>query len=572
MDRDVPERPLTSPEPAVEPSQDAPVDDEVPQQSLTRATAVMSVGTALSRVTGFVRLAAMAWAIGGAESKLPDTYNLANSMSNVVYQLVLGEILATVFVPIFVEHIKTKARVEAARLASSILTLAFVISSVFSAICVLAAPWLIKIYTVGVDDAALRAQQEEVGAFLLRLIMPQMIFYATGSVLTGLLDAHRRFAAPKFAPILNNLIVTATFVAFRFKNGSRPPDLANLSTADKLLLGGGTTLGVIAFTMVLWPFVARLRQGYRLGVWEWRHPAIRHVGSLAKYSFGYVIVNQIGLWVVYALANGHPRPGGVAAYQASWVLYQLPYAIFAVSVMTYLVPRLAEHHVAGDVTSVRADVSLGLRSTAFIVLPATAGFIALGEPIIRLLLEHGVFTRESTALFADTFVMMVLGLGAYAAFQQIMRAFYAMQDTRTPWYVNIACVGANIVAALPLYAAFGVPGLGLAHAISYVTGAIVGGAILRRRLGGLDGRRLLASHARIGIASAATGAGAWAVARAVGAAVDLDTLPGQFAQVALSVAAGLVLYAAVARALRVPELRPLAALVAGRLGRRRPPR
>jgi putative peptidoglycan lipid II flippase len=539
------------------------------EPSLTKATAVMSVGTAFSRLTGFVRLAVMAWAIGGTESKLPDTYNLANSLPNIVYQLVLGEILATVFVPIFVEYIKTRTREESTRLASTILGIAFWVAGAFSAMTVLLAPWIIKIYTFGIDDPATRLRQEEVGAFLLRLFMPQMIFYATGAVLTGLLNAHRRFGPPMFAPVLNNLIVVATFVTFRMKNGDVVPDLASLSFADKMLLGGGTTLGVIAMTMVLWPFVLRMRAGYRLGAIEWRHPAVRHVGRLAKYSFGYIIVNQVGLWIVYALANGAATDGGVTAYNSSWILYQLPYGIFAVSIMTYLVPRLAEHHVAGDVAGMRADVSLGFRATSFIVLPAAAGLIALSQPLIRLLLEHGVFSSASTALFADTFVLMTLGLGAYTWFQLITRAFYAMQDTRTPWLVNIATVGALIVAAPPLFAVMGIKGLGLAHAIQYLTGAIVGGAILRRRLSGIDGRRLFSSHARIAIASAATGVTAWVVARALAETLDITRIGAQIVQVGTAVLAGLVLYVALARVLQIEESKPLLEIVGGRFRRKR---
>lgn len=542
---------------------DPPAGPALGEQTLGRATAVMSAGTALSRLTGFMRLATMAWAIGGAESKLPDTYNLANSMPNIVYQLVLGEVLATIFVPVFVEYITTREREESWRLASSILNLAFIVAAAFSAIAILLAPWLIKIYTFRLEGAD-RAVQENVGTFLLRLFMPQMIFYATGAVLTGLLNAHRRFALPMFAPVLNNLIVTATFVAFRVVHGANP-DPASLTSNEKLLLGGGTTAGVIVMTMVLWPAVLRLPGRYRLRDLEWRHPAIRHVGNLAKYSLGYVIVNQVGLWVVYALAND--RQGGVSAYQASWILYQLPYGIFAVSVMTALVPRVAEHHVRGRSEEVRSDVSLGLRTTAFIVLPATAGFIALGEPIVRVLLEHGVFGEDSTRLFAETFVPMALGLGFYAAFQQLMRAFYAMQDTRTPLVVNIGAVGAQIVTALPLYAAFGVPGLGLSHAISYVVGALWGGAILRRRLGGIEGRRMLSSHLRIGIASAATGVVAWGVARSVGAATDTTALGGQAIQVGAAVGAGIAVYLVAAVLLRVEEMRAFAQTVGARFGR-----
>lgn len=538
-------------------------------RALTRATAVMSVGTALSRVTGFLRLAVMAWAIGGAETKLPDTYNLANTMPNIVYQLVLGEILATLFVPIFVQHLATRAKEEAWRLASTILNIAIVVAAALSAIAVLLAPWIIKIYTFRADGLE-RIQQEQVGAFLLRLLLPQMIFYAAGAVLTGLLNAHRRFAVPMFAPILNNVIVMTTFVVFRLRHGGRAIDLGALTTADKLLLGGGTTLGVIAMTMVLWPFVLKIKdQRYSAREFDWRNPAIRHVGNLAKYSLAYVVINQIGLWVVYALANG--VRGGVTAYQSSFILYQLPYGIFAVSVFTALVPTLSEHHVRGDTESFRRDLSLGLRTTMFIIAPAAAGFVVLAHPIVRLLLEHGVFGSGSTELFADTFLLMAVGLVAYAAFQQLMRASYARQDTRTPWIVNSIAVAFNIALAFPLFAWLDVPGLALAHAISYVLAAVLGGVVLRRQIGGLDEGRLASSGIRIAFASAAAAAVAWLVAKGVAEVVDTGTLAGQILQVGGGVGAALILYGALAAALRLDEFRPLLRMVTGRFARRAEP-
>jgi putative peptidoglycan lipid II flippase len=537
-----------------------------PKVSLTRATAVMSVGTAMSRITGFLRLAVIAWAIGGVESKLPDTYNLANSMPNIVYQLVLGEILATLFVPVFVDYITTRAKDEAWRLASTILNLAIVIATAVSVVAVLLAPWIIKIYTFRLTDPVERAQQQAVGAFLLRLLLPQMIFYAAGSVLTGLLNAHRRFAVPMFAPVLNNLIVMATFVTFRALHAHGTPQLASLSTADKLLLGGGTTLGVIAMTVVLWPFVLRLKeQRYSPREFDWRNPAIRHVGRLAKFSLLYVIVNQIGLWVVFALANG--KRGGVTAYQSAYILYQLPYGIFAVSVFTALVPELSEHHVRKDTASFRNDLSLGLRTTLFVIVPAAAGFVALSQPIVRLLLQHGVFGSGSTLLFARTFLYMSLGLGAYAIFQQLMRASYARQDTKTPWIVNGLTVAFTVAISIPLFLWLDVPGLGLAHAASYTFAAALGATVLRRQLGGIDGARVMASAARIAVASGASGAGAWLVSRALAPAGVEPALGPQLLQVGAAITTGIAIYAALAAAFRLDEFRPLLRMVTGRFSR-----
>jgi putative peptidoglycan lipid II flippase len=533
--------------------------------SLTRATAIMSAGTAMSRITGFLRLAVIAWAIGGVESKLPDTYNLANNMPNIVYQLVLGEILATLFVPVFVDYITTRAKDEAWRLASTILNLAIIIATAVSVVAVLLAPWIIKMYTFRLHGQE-RLDQQAVGAFLLRLLLPQMIFYAAGSVLTGLLNAHRRFAVPMFAPVLNNVIVMATFIAFRALHPHGLPTLQTLSAGDKFLLGGGTTLGVITMTVVLWPFVLRLKdQRYSARELDWRNPAIKHVGRLAKFSLAYVIVNQIGLWVVFALANG--VRGGVTAYQNAFILYQLPYGIFAVSVFTALVPELSEHHVRKDVAAFRSDLSLGLRTTLFIIVPAAAGFVALSQPIVRLLLQHGVFGSASTDLFARTFLLMSIGLAAYAVFQQLMRASYARQDTKTPWIVNGCAVAFNIAISIPLFFWLRVPGLGLGHAVSYIFAAGLGAAVLRHQLGGLDGARIVRSLVRIALAATASAVGAWLVSRGLQPAGVEPALGPQLLQVTAAILTGLAIYAGLAVAFRLDEFRPLLRMVAGRFSR-----
>ncbi|MHB8510793.1 MAG: murein biosynthesis integral membrane protein MurJ [Actinomycetota bacterium] len=530
-----------------------------------RATAVMTVGTTLSRLTGFVRIAIMAWAIGGAESKLPDTYNLANSLPNIVYQLVLGEILATVFVPVFVEYIKTKQSEESWQLASTIHNAAFLLSFAFSAITVIAAPWIIKIYTFHLSNPAVRAQMESTGTFFMRIFMPQMIFYATGAVLSGLLTARRKFAPPMFAPILNNVIVSGTFIIFHYAHGHRPINLESLRLGEKWLLAGGTTLGVIAFTWILWPYVHKLPGKFQWRALNFRHPAIRHVGTLAKWSLGYVLVNQIGLWVATVLANG--TTGGISAYQSAFILFQLPYGIFAVSIMTALIPSMSEHYIRNDNASFVHDLSTGLRSTALIVFPATAGFIALSRPINRMLLEHGVFKAHSTTLFSNTFLMMAVGLTFYAAFQQIMRAFYARQDTRTPFIVNVVSTIVNIVADIVLYRVMGVPGLSLGFALSFVVATIHGGYLLRIRLGSLDGRKLLSSHSKITIAAAATGVAAWLSAKGLQRALNLHSLSGQILQVTGAIVAGLILYVALAAVLHIEEIRPVMRILSTRFVR-----
>lgn len=528
--------------------------------SLGRATLVMGAGTTLSRATGFVRIAVIAWAIGGVESKLPDTYQLANTLPNIVYQLILGEILATIFVPVFVEYVTKREPEQTRRLASTMFTLTLIISTVITILAVVGAPLIMKLYTIPLSGAE-KAAQQEVGTFLLRLLVPQMVFYATGTVMTGLLNAHKKFGLPMFAPVLNNLIVIATFVAFKSRQTSTPT-LRSISDADALLLGLGTTAGIVAMTLILMPAILRLPQRYPLIGLDMRHPALKRVRDLATFALLYVIFNQIGRLVVHLLANG--EQGGVAAYDTAFILYTLPYGIVAVSVFTALMPTLSEHHIKGDLDSFRADLSSGLKITSYVMLPAAAGYVALSEPIVRLLLENGVFSAESTEVFAATFALMAIGLAAYAIFIQLMKAFVAMQDTRTPWLVNSTGVILNIGAALALFPLMGVQGLGLAHSVSYIAVLFLAISVIRKRIGGLGGRQALAWHSKVAISAVVTGLVAWAIASTIADAVDLSTLSGRGTQVGAAVGAGAVAYLLMTSLLGVSQYRRVIGLVTQR--------
>lgn len=533
---------------------DAPEAVELPpedsQASFVRSTAVMSVGTALSRVTGFLRLAAMAYALGIAETRLADAYNIANVTPNIVYELALGGILTSVFVPVFVEWLQSRGRDQAWEMARRAFTITVVSLAAISLIGVVFAPWIVRLYTVGVP-ADQRAVVEELASFFLRWFMPQIVFYGIGAAATGLLNAHRRFATPMFAPILNNLIVIATFLTFAAM--SRPDQAALATGPQKLVLAMGTTLGVVAMTAALWPSLHRLgfRFGWRSGR---RDEAVARIAHLAKWVIVYVAANQLGYLVVLILA-ARVR-GGYTAYAAGFMLFQLPHAIFVVSVFTALLPAMSSRWVDGDRAGFRELLAGGIRWTGVLVVPAALGYLVLAAPIVRLLLEHGVTRPKSTDLVAGVLVFFALGLFSFSTFQLLLRAYYSMQDTRTPALVNIAAVGLNVALDLlfVLVLGLGVRGLALGHATAYTFGSIALLLMVRRRLGGIDGRRILSGLFRTVPAAAATAAVAWGVARLIGEQLGIVTLGAQALQVVGAVAAGVLVFVAAALMFRIEEV------------------
>ena len=527
---------------------DLPPEDS--QAAFVRNTAVMSVGTALSRVTGFLRLSAMAYALGIAETRLADAYNIANITPNIIYELALGGILSSVFVPVFVEWLQSRGREAAWDVARKVLGIAAVSLSIICVLGIVLSPWIIRLYTVGVP-AGQRQLVQDLASFFLRWFMPQIVFYGIGAVATGLLNAHRRFAVPMFAPILNNLIVIATFLTFAAM--SHPGQAVLATGPQKLVLAVGTTLGVVAMTVALWPSLRRL--GFRFR-WRprWLDEAVIRIAHLAKWVVVYVVANQLGYLVVLILAAR--VKGGYTAYAAAFILFQLPHAIFVVSVFTALLPAMSSRWVDGDRRAFRELLARGIRWTAVIVVPAALGYLVLAVPIVRLLLQHGVTRPRSTDLVAGILVFFSLGLFSFSTFQLLLRAYYSMQDTRTPALVNIAAVGLNVIVDLLFVLALGmgVRGLALGHATAYTFGSIALLALIRRRLGGIDGRRILSGLSRTLLAGGVTGGVAWVASEAIGRWVDTSTLGGQAAQVLGAVAAGILAFLATALMLRVDEV------------------
>ena len=537
-----------TPEPGATPEPEPPRDS---RESLVGHAAVMTVGTALSRVTGFLRLSAMTAALGVTVSSLGSIYTVANLTPNIVYELILGGILTSVFVPVFVDRLETKGATDAREVAERTFTIVLVLLVAIAAIAAVFAEPIIRLYLVASDRPDRRAEIE-LGVFFLRWFVPQIVFYGVGAVAIGLLQAHRRFAPPMFAPILNNLVVIGTFGAYGALRGSRDPSVVGITDAERTVLAVGTTLGVVVMTAALWPALRSI--GYRLRLRsDVRHEAVRRLLRLAGWVALYVAANQIAYVVVIVLNNRFDA--GPQIYTTAFTVFQLPHAIFAVSIFTALLPGMSARWASGDAGGVRAFATRGLRDTAVIMLPAALGLIALARPIVRLLFEHGAARPEDTVVIARTLQGFALGLLFFSAFQLLTRTFYAMQDTRTPALVNVAAACVNVGAALLYVAVFdlGLRGMALAHATSYLVGSSVLFWLLRRRLGGLEERAIGRTVGKAGVAAVVSAGGAFAVI-AVWPLGDAASLGVQAARVAVAIVLGVLVFFAAALILRVREV------------------
>lgn len=505
--------------------------------SIVRSSSVVALGTLLSRVTGFLRLFATGWAIGyGA---LADTYTLANNTPNIVYELVLGGVLSATLVPVFVHH----TEMDDDEGTSAVISVATAGLIALTVVGIVAAPLVMRLYTM-TASGEVADHQREVATTLLRLFMPQMLFYGLTAMATALLNARRRFAAPAFAPTLNNLLVMGVLIALVVVHGDHP-GLGDVESSTLLLwlLGAGTTAGIVVMTVVLLPAIRRSGFRFRWNL-DWRNAAVREVGRMSGWTLGYVIANQVALLVVLLLANR--EPGGPSTYAAALIFFQLPHALVAVSLMTTIVPELASAHGRGDKVRYRQQFSLGIRLMALIILPAATGYVVLGEPIANVL-RIGAVTEGQADQIGANLAMFGLGLFGYSVYLYTLRGFYALRDTRTPFFVNVFENVVNIAAAFALEPLLGVDGLALAYSIAYTAAAAVAVLALRRRVGILDGRRTARSMAPIVLACVL-------MAGCVAAAVELVGDGNDRLQTVVGVAVGAVVFGAAVLALRVEEL------------------
>ncbi|MGH2791813.1 MAG: murein biosynthesis integral membrane protein MurJ [Actinomycetota bacterium] len=532
-----------------------------PHGSLARGAAVITVATAVSRLTGFVRVVVVAAAMG--TTFLANTYQTANTAPNVVFELVAAGVLTSVFVPTFVDYLVKGEREEGWRAANALTTVALVALVAIAAVVALLAEPIMRLLTLGVDDPSLRTQQIALGATFLRLFTPQIVFYGAGMIMTAALHANRKFALAAVAPIFNNLVVIGVYVAYAVIRGDRPPTVEGITSTETLVLGLGTSLGVVAMTVCLIPQLVKLGWHFRFR-WEPRHPAVRKAGKLGVWALGYAGGYQAGLIVVLMLANG--VEGGVAAYQWAYTFFYMPHALFAVAIFNVLFPAMSEHVARGEAEGLLERLRDGLGMLAFILLPTAALMLAGAQPIAQLTLQYGVMTESGARLVARVLAAFVVGLPTYSAFLVATRAYYALGDTKTPTLVNAgAVVVASALGAGLFFAAgdaWAVPALALSHSVAFAFGAVALLVLLSRRVGRVGTPELARSLWRSISVSLLALAAMGAIAYALPESTKVEALVS-FAAIVVT---GGAIYIGLMAKLRAPELRRFASLVGREAG------
>jgi len=520
---------------------------------VVRAGATMAVATVASRVTGFLAKVVIAGVIGF--SLVNDAYNVANTLPNIIFELLVGGVLTSVAIPLL-----TRARADpdgGTGYTNRLMTMALVGLLVATAAAVLAAPALTRLYLSSGDttDPVLATQ-------LAYLLLPQIFFYGMAALFGAILNTKERFAAPAWAPVVNNVVVIVVGVLLGLSTRGQAT-ISTLSRDQLLLLGLGTTFGIVMQAVVMLPSLRRA--GYRFR-WQWGGDArLREAGALMLWAIGYVLISQIGYVVTTRLASG-ARGGYVALYNYGSMLFQLPYGVLGVSLLTAIMPRMSRHAADGDMRAVKRDLGLANGLSAVALVPVTAAMIALAVPLTIVSARYGKVTEGDAQVLAYTLAAFAVGLLPLAITLVQMRVFYAMKDGRTPTIINAIMVAVRIpllLAAATLPTEWVVPGLAGAMSVSYLVGVIVGEIWLHARFGSMGFSATLSTIARAALASAAGGAAAWWVAMRL--LPVSDSLGGAVVQLLVGGLVGLIVAGAALVVLRVPEIDALRRRLAARL-------
>ncbi len=519
--------------------------------ALARAGLIVSVAYLAARALGYVRVVVISSTIG--EGPELDAFITAFRIPDLIFQLVAAGTVASALVPMVAGELGTGRASRAWRIVSTVATLMTVALFALAGLAWLGAPWLVAVIAPGFDAPQLERIIE-----LTRLMLLAPMFLALGAVATSALNAHRRFAASALAPIVYDLaIIGAAFIL-----------TPSMGVAG---LAVGVVAGSLGHLLVQLPPLARA--GFRFTPsLDTRDPDVRQTLKLMGPRALALGAGQITFIVATSLASGLAT-GSVTAFAFAFTVFSIPLSVVGVPLGIVALPQLSRDLARGAVNEFVELVTRSLRLITFVILPIVALGIALRQPAMTLLFDHGGFTQTGVGLVAGTLLVLLLALPGEALITILVRAFYANRDTRTPAAAAILAVVLNVAIGIVAVAGlgWGLAGIAAGIAVGSTVEAIVLAIVLRRQVRAFDPTPVVRLALPVAIASLAAGL------VAAGASMLLDpplSDAGEHARafVELVVAGGLggATYLALARLMRLPELGVIMRLMSDTLSRLRP--
>jgi len=529
--------------------------------NLTRSSKAMALGTLVSRGTGFLRTFVFVYALGVYTTA--NAYNTANTLPNTVYYLMLGGVFTSVVVPMLVRAAKEDPD-RGEGYAQRIYSLGVLCLLLVTVVATLFAQPIASLYGGNLG----RPNEYHLTVVFAYFFIPQIFFYGMDSLLGAILNVRGRFGANMWTPVINNVVVIFVGLLFWVTVGKSGIQSNTISGYGVELLGIGTTLGIVIQSLALFPVMWRAGFSMRL-VFDFRRDEIAEIGRMSGWMFGYVFSQWLGNLVVTRVANSAPATNGISAYSYAYQLFQLPYAIVGISVISALLPRMSGHANDRRYSLVREDFSKGVRLASVIVVPAAVFLAVLGAPLCEFLFGHGHTSWEQARYIGEVFGAFCLGLLPFMLTQLQLRVFYSFQESRTPAVIGMLMLVIGVIGYMVVKVAVAPPdivvGLAFAFDIMTLAGAIIAWPLLLRRVGSLDGWRITRSLIRMFIATVPGLLFAFVIMAVAGSFLHHGQVYGLVATV-VGGGGALLLYALCSRILGIEEFRTLMRSVAGRFG------
>lgn len=510
---------------------------------LARTAASMMLLILISRLLGFVRLRAATEVFG--RTWHTDAFNAAFVIPDLMYFLLVGGALSSAFIPVFTGYLAKGQEEEGWIVASSFVNITFLALVAFSLLGIAFSPELAPLVAY-----KFTGQQRELLIYLMQIMFPAVFFTALSGLAVGILNSYQYFIVPVIGPILYNIgIILGAYML--------GPRIGIVGMAI------GTVVGALANFALQLIQLRRWRSHYRFSI-DWRHPGMRRILNLMVPAVISLSIAQVNLIISQNLASGLAK-GTITALGLANRLMQFPLGIFAMGISQVIFPTMTRQAAMGEWGTFRNTFSRGLRSIFFITIPSATGLLALGEPIIRLLFEAGEFGPADTAATAYALFFFAPGLVALSGTQLLTRIYYSLQDTRTPVKVGLQAVTINTLLSLTFlrFTELGYGGLALAYSITNIVNMTSYILRLRKRMGTIDGTRILTTIAKATAASVAMGLAVYRLSGLIGQQANLATMRGRAIQVVIPMVIGALIYFLLALILRMEEVKVLGEMVKG---------
>jgi Uncharacterized membrane protein, putative virulence factor len=546
---------------------------EIPTARVGRASALLASGTVVSRALGFVRVAVLAAAIGQVGSASADAFAIANQLPNSIYALTVGGLLSAVLVPQIVRAGRDPD--GGARYINKIVTLGILLFATVTALAIVAAPALVAIYSQTSESGrGFSPEAFTLATTFAYLCLPQVFFYALYSLLSETLNARNMFGSFAWAPAVNNVVSIAGLAVFMVLFGSAQQNrFVEAFTPDRtLLLAGTVTLGVVAQAVVVVLFWKRAGLRFRPD-FHWRGVGLATTGKAAGWLFGMIVVTQLAGIVqsrVATLAAGDAA--SVQTLQNSWLIFMLPHSVVAVSIATAYFTRMSGHAARNDLGALRQDLSSSLRGIGMVMVFSVVALGVVAYPFARFFEDR----FGNVQAMGNVILAFLPGLVLFSALFIVQRVFYALGDTRTPFFMQLlqsVIFAAGSLACILLPTEWIAVGIAVATTVAGSTQAIVSIVLVRRRLGGSGGLRVFTRHLQylgLSIVSGAAGFGLLLLLGGLSAGGFAQSGRGEaFLSIVIIGGVMALVYGGLLTVFRNPEVASVAGTLHGRFGRKR---